>query len=165
MSYHDAFADELVSLQGGGDGEAGTGFVAERAHTIGADNLAHAAQRYGLGAVMIQRDHIFDGAADIRLSFGGKEDSAGTDVFGLSRESHAFGAGTCDGERKLELKAPSSTLFHVVSVNNGRSYAGYRSIDLVSGKLLLVLGSVREKYGVKRIFGGLFKKPRSEQPI
>src|ERR1035437_5745386 len=61
----------------------------------------------------VQRNHVLDGPTQIRLFFRREPNSAGTNVVGQTSEGHAFGAGTRNRERKLELETQCSSLFHV----------------------------------------------------
>jgi len=49
--------------------------------------------------------------------FRGEQNSAGTDVVGESREYYAFGAGTRNRERKLEIETPGFVAVPVVPLN------------------------------------------------
>src|SRR5215472_13007428 len=105
-----ALAHEFVAF------ESGRYLISEGALRVGSlvplatHHLAHASQIDHLRALMVQGYHIFDGAiAQIGVLIGRKQDSSGADVLGYSRKRHALGAGACDGEWELELKAPGSS--------------------------------------------------------
>src|SRR5215472_9503205 len=107
-----SIADELVTLEGGGDlirwGVFKDGFP----DPFGAQDLSDTAQVDGLRPVVVQRDHIFDRAAKIRLAVQREQHTAGTDVLGESGKRDPFGTKANDGQRKLQLETPSSSLFH-----------------------------------------------------
>ena len=82
------FADEFVALQGGGDLKAPPPGILVRVRAFRTQDLPNAAQMNLVWSFVIQRDHVFDGPPQIRLSFGREQDSTGADVPG--------GAGECD---------------------------------------------------------------------
>src|ERR1039457_2863291 len=111
-----AAAEELVTFQGGGDLTAGAVVIRAGTKPIGAQDLSHAPQADGLRAFAVQDNHVFDGPTEIGLSLCGEQHSTGTDVLGKTRERHTFGTGTGNGERKLQLKTPGSSLFHILVI-------------------------------------------------
>src|SRR5271157_4956540 len=79
-SRTDSVAHELVTLERRGNLVGQRSGVWRRIHTLGAQHLADAAQVYGLGPIVIERDDVFDGAAQIRFPLGCEQDSTGADV-------------------------------------------------------------------------------------
>ena len=111
-----AAAQELVPFQGGSDLKVDAIVIRASTNPVGAQDLPHATQADGLRAFAVQDNHVFDGATEVGLSFGGEQHSAGTDVPGKTRKGHTFGTGTGNGERELQLKTPGSSLFHVLMI-------------------------------------------------
>src|ERR1017187_82948 len=111
-----AAADELVTFQGGGDLKVGAVVIRASTKPVGAQDLSHAAKADGLRTFAVQDNHVFDGPTEIGLPLRSEEHSTGTDVPGNARERHTFGTGTGNGERKLQLKTPGSSLFHVLVI-------------------------------------------------
>src|ERR1035437_1355525 len=90
-----AFADELVSLQSGGD-LIGGNVIPAGFRALGANYLADTAQVDGLRAVVIEGDDVFDRTTQIGFPLGSEQDSCGTNVLGESGERDSFGSGTGD---------------------------------------------------------------------
>ena len=111
-----AAAHELVPFQCGSDLKVGAVVIRTSTNPVGAQDLPHAAQADGLRAFAVQDNHVLDGPTEIRLSFGGEQNSTGTDILGKAWQRHTFGTGTGNGERKLKFKTPGSSLFHVLVI-------------------------------------------------
>lgn len=111
------FADEFVTLQRRGDLISGRFLLEDSGHAFGAHYLADTAQVHGLRAFRIQRNDVFNRAAQISDPFRCEQHSARADVLREASKCNAFGAGTCNRERELQLKSPSTSLFHELLTN------------------------------------------------
>jgi hypothetical protein len=87
-----AIADEFVALQGGGDLKATRPDIVPAIRAFRTQDLPDAAQMNFVCPFVIQRDHVFDGPSQIRLSFGREQNSTGADVPGGASECDALNA-------------------------------------------------------------------------
>src|ERR1035438_1609760 len=79
-----------------------------------AQHLAHTPDVNRLGSVVIQGNHVFDGAPRVGLPIGSEQNAARADIPGLSHQIDSLSPAFGDREGKLQFESPCAPLFHFV---------------------------------------------------